>query len=227
MASEPEQYTYPGGAIDVVWDGRLCIHVGECTRARGALFEIGRQPWCEPDSAEVDVVAAVVERCPSGALSYSRPDGTEFEAIPASNSIVVANNGPLYARGDLAIEGAPENAPGLRTRAALCRCGRSANKPFCDNSHEAAEFRDRGPIGDVGEQLAAQGGPLSIRALANGPLLVEGNLTLTSGHGLPTWSGTRVALCRCGESANKPFCDGTHALVGFKSDEDAASGATG
>jgi hypothetical protein len=46
MASEPEQYTYPGGAIDVVWDGRLCIHVGECTRARGALFEIGRQPWC-------------------------------------------------------------------------------------------------------------------------------------------------------------------------------------
>ncbi len=176
---------------------------------------------------DLDVVAAVVERCPSGALSYSRPDGTEFEAIPASNSIVVANNGPLYARGDLAIEGAPENAPGLRTRAALCRCGRSANKPFCDNSHEAAEFRDRGPIGDVGEQLAAQGGPLSIRALANGPLLVEGNLTLTSGHGLPTWSGTRVALCRCGESANKPFCDGTHALVGFKSDEDAASGATG
>jgi CDGSH-type Zn-finger protein len=48
--------------------------------------------------------------------------------------------------------------------------------------------------------------------------VISGNLTLTSAAGLPTWSGTRVALCRCGESSNKPFCDGTHALVGFTTD---------
>jgi CDGSH-type Zn-finger protein/uncharacterized Fe-S cluster protein YjdI len=218
VAQESDQYRYPGSAIDVRWDGRLCIHVGECTRARGALFASGRDPWCEPDRGDADSVAAVVERCPTGALSYERADGAR-EAVPGENTIVVANNGPLYARGELAIDGAPENSPGLRTRAALCRCGRSANKPFCDKSHEAADFRDRGPIGDVGDPIERQGGALAIRPLANGPLLIEGNLTLTSGHGLATWTGTRVALCRCGESSNKPFCDGTHTLVGFRTDE--------
>jgi CDGSH-type Zn-finger protein/uncharacterized Fe-S cluster protein YjdI len=217
MSEESRQYTYPGAAIDVVWDGGLCIHVGECTRARGALFQSGRQPWCDPDGAEAEIVAAVVERCPTGALSYTRADGTA-EATPAANSIVVANNGPLYARGELAIEGAPPDSPGLNTRAALCRCGLSANKPFCDNSHESAGFREHGAIGEVGEPLQAHGGPLAVRPRPNGPLLIEGNVTLISAAGLPTWSGTRVSLCRCGESANKPFCDGSHALVGFTTD---------
>ncbi len=219
MASESKQFTYPGSDVDVVWDGRLCIHVGECTRARGDLFESGRKPWCDPDLAPADTVAVVVERCPTGALSYTRLDGGAPEATPATNTITVANNGPLYARGELEIEGAPPDAPGLRTRAALCRCGLSANKPFCDNSHEAAGFRDHGAIGDTGTALEAHGGPLKITPRPNGPLVVEGNLTLSSAGGLPTWSGTRVALCRCGESSNKPFCDGTHALVGFRTDE--------
>jgi len=218
MASESEQYTYPGSAIDVVWDGRLCIHVGECTRARGDLFESGRQPWCEPDSAQSDFVAEVVERCPTGALSYTRADGGPGEAPPDANSIVVANNGPLYARGELVIDGAPADSPGLATRAALCRCGLSANKPFCDNTHETSGFRDRGPIGDTGTPIEDRGGPLTIRAAPNGPLVIAGNLTMSAGHGQQIWTGTRVALCRCGESSNKPFCDGTHTLVGFKAE---------
>jgi CDGSH-type Zn-finger protein/uncharacterized Fe-S cluster protein YjdI len=220
MASEPEskQHTYRGSAVEVVWDTRLCIHVGECTHARGEVFEVGRRPWCDPDRADAGTVAAVVERCPTGALSYTRSDGGRSEATPAANTIAVANNGPLYVRGELEIEGAPADAPGLRTRAALCRCGLSTNKPFCDNSHEAAGFRDHGAIGEKGETLEAHGGPLKINPRPNGPLVISGNLTLTSAAGLPTWSGTRVALCRCGESSNKPFCDGTHALVGFSTD---------
>ena len=219
MADEAQhEFTYRGSALDVTWDSRLCIHVGECTRARGALFQSGRDPWGEPDRADPATVAAVVERCPTGALTYTRHDGAGAEAPTAANTVMVANNGPLYVRGDLAIQGAPIDAPGLRTRAALCRCGRSAAKPYCDNSHEEAGFRDRGPIGDVGEPLDAAGGPLEIRPLPDGPLLMVGNLTMACAHGLPTWTGTRVALCRCGESANKPFCDGTHTLVGFKSD---------
>ena len=220
MTAESKRYGYPGSEIDVAWDGNLCIHVGECTRARGDLFESGRNPWCEPDRGEVDTVTAVVERCPTGALSYVRKDGGPSESPPPENSIVVANQGPLYARGELVIDGAPAEAPGLRTRAALCRCGLSANKPFCDNSHEAADFSDRGPIGVLGEPLENTGGPLAISPRPNGPLVVEGNLTLISGHGLQTWTGTRAVLCRCGESANKPFCDGTHALVGFRTDAD-------
>jgi len=53
----------------------------------------------------------------------------------------VTYNGPLFARGELAIEGAPDDMPAVRFRAALCRCGQSKNKPFCDGSHKAAGFQ--------------------------------------------------------------------------------------
>ncbi len=121
-------------------------------------------------------------------------------------------------RGQLSIDGAPDNAPGLQTRAALCRCGESKNKPFCDNSHESAGFKDYGAIGDTGQPNSETGGPLAIKCAKDGPLLVKGNLTLSGGSGRDSWSGKQVALCRCGASENKPFCDGAHKKVGFSSD---------
>ena len=99
----------------------------------------------------------------------------------------------------------------------MCRCGQSKNKPFCDNSHEKANFRDYGAVGDKGTGLENTGGKLSISALADGPLILTGNLTIKNGSGRVAWSGTEVALCRCGASKNKPFCDGSHRDVGFKS----------
>ena len=131
---------------------------------------------------------------------------------------MVANNGPLYARGDLKISGAPEDLAGVRFRAALCRCGKSSNKPFCDNSHEEDGFRDYGAIGATGPGIEERGGPLEILPAPNGPLVVTGNLTVVSASGRAAWRGTKTALCRCGASDNKPFCDGRHAEVGFESD---------
>ena len=128
------------------------------------------------------------------------------------------NNIVRIVRGDLDIEGAPENAAGLRFRAALCRCGRSKNKPFCDNSHEDAGFRDYGAVGKTGDADAADGGPLQVKPAQDGPLLLKGNVTITSGSGRESWKGSQVALCRCGSSKNKPFCDGQHKQVGFTSD---------
>ena len=215
MGEKRAVYTYPGEALDVTWDARVCIHVGECTRARGELFVRGRRPWGEPDRADAEVVAEVVRRCPTGSLAYRRRDGGPAETPDADNRITVSNRGPLYARGDLRIAGAPEDMPGVATRAALCRCGRSANKPFCDNAHEADGFEDRGPVGTAGEPLAQAGGPLEVTPLPNGPLVVRGNLTLVAGDGRVAWQGTKAALCRCGGSANKPFCDGAHQRIGF------------
>ncbi len=130
----------------------------------------------------------------------------------------MAYNGPLFVRGDLDIEGAPDSAPGLRFRAALCRCGQSKHKPFCDNSHEKAGFQDYGAVGETGSAEAADGGPLKLTGLKDGPLKVEGNVTITSSSGRTSWRGQRAFLCRCGGSENKPFCDGRHKKIGFKSD---------
>ena len=212
-----KSFNYPGESIDVQWSGQLCIHIAECGRAKGELFTGGRKPWCQPDLASDEEVEDVVKRCPTGALTYQYKDGSKEEAASPVNTVHIAYNGPLYFKGDLEIDADTSDAPGLAFRAALCRCGQSKNKPFCDNSHEAAGFKDYGAVGDKGDKLDETGGKLSIKPLTDGPLLVKGNLSVTSGSGRVAWQGKQLAMCRCGASGNKPFCDGKHAEIGFKS----------
>ena len=213
--SEDKIVEYPGQEIDVRWDGRLCIHVAECGKAEGDLFVGDRQPWCMPDKVSKSEVREVVERCPSGALTYVDNDGTP-EAAPAENTAMVAYTGPLYLTGDLAIAGAPEDMPGVSRRVALCRCGASANKPFCDNSHLEIGFQDAGAVGEKGPGCTESGGQLRVTPLANGPLRLDGNLVIRAATGRLAWEGDNTFLCRCGASADKPFCDGSHRAAGFK-----------
>jgi CDGSH-type Zn-finger protein len=121
-------------------------------------------------------------------------------------------------RGDLEIDGAGKDMDGVRFRAALCRCGQSKSKPFCDNSHEEAGFKDYGAVGDKGDGLESEGGTLKVGHAPNGPLLLNGNFTIVAASGRKAWSGTKAALCRCGDSKNKPFCDGSHKDAGFQAD---------
>ena len=217
MSDKPVKlHQYPGSEIDVQWDSRLCIHISECGNAKGELFVMGRDPWCTPDISSKEEVREIVERCPTGALSYVDKQGNR-EKPAVENSAVVSCNGPLFISGDLELEGAPQDMPGVLFRIALCRCGESANKPFCDNSHQKAGFTDYGSVGESGTGLSEKGGKLSIKPLPNGPLLVKGNLTIHSGSGRTAWQGSDAALCRCGASRNKPFCDGSHKDAGFKS----------
>ena len=215
--SDKEYIFSPGEKATVSWNGKLCIHIGECGRADGDLFVGGRKPWCQPDFASNDETEEVVLRCPTGALSVKFADGSRVEQAPAINSIQVAYNGPLFVRGDLQIDDAPTDVPGLKFRAALCRCGASKNKPYCDNSHLDANFRDYGAIGKSSENSGNSGGPLQVSPALDGPLLVKGNVTLVSSSGRDSWQGSQTALCRCGASNKKPFCDGQHKKTGFKS----------
>ncbi|WP_058555066.1 CDGSH iron-sulfur domain-containing protein [Thiohalocapsa sp. ML1] len=212
--SDKPIHDFPGSEIDVHWDERLCIHIGECGNAANTLFEGGRDPWCVPDEVSRAEVRDVCERCPSGALSYVDKTG-EPEQAPAENTASVTYNGPLYLTGDLHIDDAAPDMAGTRFRAALCRCGASANKPFCDNSHLKAGFEDFGAVGETGPGRSATGGPLKVRRIPNGPLMVEGNLTIRAGTGRIAWQGEKAFLCRCGASKNKPFCDGSHKAAGF------------
>lgn len=63
---------------------------------------------------------------------------------------------------------------------------------------------------------------VSITPSTNGPLLVKGPIDLVDTNGKSwTLDKNTVALCRCGGSGNKPFCDGTHAKIGFTADTKA------
>jgi len=209
---------YSGAEATVSWNGKLCIHIGECGRAQGDLFIGGRKPWCQPDQASNENVREVVLRCPTGALSVEFADGSGAEQAAARNTVQVSYNGPLFVQGDLEIDGAPDDIPGLKFRAALCRCGESKNKPYCDNSHEDAGFKDYGAVGDTGKELGEAGGQLQIRLAKDGPILVRGNLTVVAASGREAWHGKQAAFCRCGASNNKPFCDGEHKNIDFRSE---------
>ena len=210
-------YHFKGTEVDVEWDERLCIHIGECGYSKGDLFIAGRDPWCQPDLSSLKEVKEIVERCPSGALVHRTKDGEVTESATSENVVTVSYQGPYFLIGDLAIEDSPTDMPGIRFRAALCRCGLSKNKPFCDNSHEG-QFKDYGAVGETGEPLKETGSRLNIKPRQNGPLLLLGNVTIKASSGRVAWQGNNLALCRCGASKNKPFCDGAHKAIGFKSD---------
>lgn len=205
--------TYSGKSIEIVYDRKLCIHAAECGRGSSALFDARKDPWCDPNAVPADEAADIVSRCPTGALT-ARRDGIVVEADPERNVVTVSPDGPLYVHARLEIEGRDASP----VRVALCRCGASKNKPFCDNAHKEVGFRDAGPVGERGEGAPEEGGTLRVKLIPDGPLLLRGNLTIRAGSGRDAFSGANAALCRCGESKNKPFCDGTHAKVGFRSD---------
>lgn len=208
-------HTYTGKDITVTWDGQRCIHAAECIMKLREVFDTRAKPWVQPDNSHPDIVAHVILDCPTGALKYMRDDGGKLESPDGVNSVMIRPHGPLYVRGDLKI--AMSDGELIETRAALCRCGHSRNKPFCDNSHFEAAFRDRGQIA-VSEQATAKldlNDVLEIEFEPNGPIKLRGPHDIVSSDRAVT-SRMASSLCRCGRSQNKPFCDGSHEQ-GFKS----------
>lgn len=235
------------------------------------------------------------------------------DLAPVAASIVIAKDGPYVVSGlpiteqALALD-ADGNTWDYQTLAtldvpdsyALCRCGRSSNKPFCDGTHrtvgfDGTESADRRPFEEVAEHLEGPGldvrdnrplcafaricdghggiwnsvaetgdeakreivahqatycpsgrlvahthdddAPLELaldpsivlledpQQDASGPIWVRGGVSITAADGTAYETRNRVTLCRCGQSSNKPFCDGTHAHVGFRAHADIEGSA--
>lgn len=220
--------SYEGPGIRVTYEAARCIHAAECVRGLPGVFDPERRPWIAPEAAPADEVAAVIRRCPTGALAWERLDGGPAEAPDPGNSVTVSADGPLYLRGRIEIRDAENRVLARETRTALCRCGASANRPWCDGSHVRAGFRAAAELGPGRPKpAAASDGPLSVRLLADGPLLLDGPFTLRAAADDEVAEGGGGALCRCGGSARKPFCDGTHREIGFCSDDPRGVGEAG
>lgn len=206
-----------------------------------------------------------------------------------SPTIRATDNGPLLVSNLESLQDSRGKTIETRPRYALCRCGKSGNKPFCDSSHRAAGFSsdntadrtkdtlqtypghtlsiqdnrflcahmgictERLPavfklgeepwIDPDGEPLQAieeivrhcpsgalsiplhDGHPVSgppmagITVSRNGPYLVTGDATLEGAEWSEHADQGRFALCRCGASRNKPFCDGSHWEAGFNDEK--------
>lgn len=208
--------TYEGKEISITFDGNKCIHARKCVLTLPNVFQAETKgPWIKPDNASAEEIAALAHSCPSGAITYQRHDGATDEQPPAVNTIRLWENGPYEVRADIKLEG--ESAD---FRATLCRCGASKKKPYCDGSHHDTEFVATGePQTQASEALKERNGPLAITPLADGPLLINGSAEIIAGTGRALTRTQKAALCRCGASGNKPFCDGTHSKIGFTTDK--------
>ena len=214
-AVAPPVEVVAGAAIEIQFETKRCIHARFCVTGAPSVFLANVQgPWIHPDTMPVERLVEVAHACPSGAIRYRRLDGHADETAPPVNLLATREAGPYAVRAEIYLDGKPAGY-----RATLCRCGASKNKPYCDGSHHAVEFSATGePPSGTTDMLATRNGRLSINPLHNGPLSVEGNLEITSGTGRVVSRLTAARLCRCGGSQNKPFCDGTHARIGFTSD---------
>lgn len=129
--------TLGGTGLTVRDDRSICVHAGFCgTR----ITNIWEQVANTEDSTVRLQVIGMVERCPSGALTY-RFDGEDVEPILAK-AITVTDDGPLWVTGGIPVTTSDGSQLETRNRVTLCRCGSSSNKPLCDGSHKEAGFKD-------------------------------------------------------------------------------------
>jgi CDGSH-type Zn-finger protein len=135
-----------------------------------------------------------------------------------SNRVVVKPNGPLVLYGDIRIETADGAVIEQTDNAFLCRCGLSKNKPFCDGEHKRNGFRDPAHIQDDKAEVPETDAPLVVTVRTNAMLILKGPMRIESEDGKYFTQRNKAALCRCGQSKNKPFCDASHKACGFSAD---------
>jgi len=125
------------------------------------------------------------------------------------NELLVTTGGPLKMTGNITLineDGSTTHSNNL----SLCRCGASKNKPFCDDQHLEIEFLDNGAVTRISDWMPVKRPQtITVTCVKDGPLKFRGYLRVYNKKGQEciTMNG---ALCRCGKSTKKPFCDNQH-----------------
>jgi uncharacterized Fe-S cluster protein YjdI len=138
MRDEIEKH-YSNGEITVVWKPRQCMHSGICFAGLGKVFNPKRRPWVDVSQATTEEIVAQVNECPSGALSILEASSTT--EVSAERIVEVSPNGPLLVYGNVAVKRPDGTTTHHNKVTAFCRCGNSANKPFCDGTHRKVGFQ--------------------------------------------------------------------------------------
>ncbi len=132
---------YTTDELTIVWKPGLCIHSKICWKGLPEVFKPQEKPWIQPEGTDSERIKNQINACPSGALSCIKNSEEPPAENPATsvNKVEVLPNGPLLVHGEIVV-----NCYGEETNksnvTAFCRCGASANKPYCDGSHSKSGF---------------------------------------------------------------------------------------
>jgi len=135
--------TYKGKLITIHDDRGICSHAGFCTDELPTVFRMRTEPWIDPDCDTIEKIIETIEKCPSGALSYTI-DGKLHDHYTDKEQLTITEDGPYHVTGD--IEFICEDNPTSKEHFALCRCGDSKNKPYCNGQHWYEKFSDDGKV---------------------------------------------------------------------------------
>jgi uncharacterized Fe-S cluster protein YjdI len=141
MAEKEIVKEYSKADFTIVWKPRKCIHSAICVASLPKVYDPDKKPWIEPEYATIDELKSQIEKCPSRALTYRMKGETKNSEEMSNNTRVeVTPNGPLLVHGALEVKDTSGNTEVKSGVTALCRCGASANKPYCDGVHKKINF---------------------------------------------------------------------------------------
>jgi len=138
---EDKRENYVGEKTTIHDNRGVCAHAGRCTDGLASVFRLKEEPWIHPDAASADEIIATIQKCPSGALSYS-VDDVEHRDRDGEPTIFIAPNGPYVVSGGPDLVDTKRAEGASNEHFTMCRCGGSKNKPFCDGTHWYNKFTD-------------------------------------------------------------------------------------
>ncbi len=142
-----EKKKYSNGEITVTWQPAKCVHAAICFNGLMDVFNPRKRPWINMEGATTARIVEQVKKCPSGALSFAYNDAAANAATvevsrEIETQIEVSPSGPLLVTGTYRMKDTQGNTRVVTQTTALCRCGASQKKPYCDGSHRTIGFQD-------------------------------------------------------------------------------------
>ena len=129
---------YQGEKIKIIFNRSICAGASKCANSYPSIYKSAAEDWINPDGASVDEVINSVKACPSGALSYEIDSRKTFESHDVE-SVEIIKGGPINFKGKIELEDVKWSSFANKEKFALCRCGASKNKPFCDYTHASLD----------------------------------------------------------------------------------------
>lgn len=141
MSEEKRIQEYQNDEITVRFNPNICAHSAICIKKLPGVFNLKGKPWVNLSGATKQEIVSLIQKCPSGALTYELKGNANPEPMIAANVIAVMANGPLRLSGQVRIVDDSGKVLFEGDRCTLCRCGASDKKPFCDGSHFRVGFK--------------------------------------------------------------------------------------
>jgi len=125
--------------LTILWEPKKCIHAAICVKELPKVYDPNAKPWIKPENGSIEDLKIQIDMCPSGALSYEQK-GITNQNKNMNTEVELMKNGPLLVKGNVDVKSHDGTVVTKEKMTAFCRCGASANKPYCDGKHKQAGF---------------------------------------------------------------------------------------